>query len=114
MTRHAFIAIAIALVVSMWGCEAFNSDNTPFEGFNEKDIPTLGLVAGAHEGIYEGTATLADMDRSCPSVTEAEGDGVELGMNEHRRSAGSSRLFLHDCRHDWPHNHRTDRCEGVP
>jgi hypothetical protein len=77
MTRHVFIAVAIALVVSMWGCEAFNSDNTPFVGFDEKDIPAIpGLVAGAYEGLYEGTLTLADVEGSCPSVTEAEGDVV--------------------------------------
>jgi len=77
MTRHAFIVIAIALVASMWGCEAFNSDNTPFKGFDEKDIPTPGLVAGAHEGIYHGTMTLADAESACPSVTEVEGDAID-------------------------------------
>jgi len=77
MTRHIFIAIAIALVASMWGCEAFNNDNTPFVGFDEKDIPAIpGLVAGAYEGLYEGTLTLADVQGSCPGVTEAEGDAV--------------------------------------
>lgn len=36
-------------------------------------------------------------------------------MNEHRRSAGSSRLFLHDCRRGWPHDHPGDRCHwGLP
>ena len=78
MTRQAFIVLAIVLVASMFGCEAFNSDNTPFEGFNEKDIPTLGLVAGAHEGIYEGTLMLADAESGCPTVTEAEGDAVNV------------------------------------
>lgn len=77
MIRHIFIAIAIVLVVSMWGCEAFNNDNTPFVGFDEKDIPAMpGLVAGAYEGIYEGTSTLADVEGSCPCVTESEGESV--------------------------------------
>lgn len=78
MTRNALIILAIALAACMWHCSAFDSDNTPFEGFNEKDIPTPGLVAGVHEGIYEGTMTLADAERSCPSVTESEGDTVDV------------------------------------
>lgn len=77
MIRRIFVIFAVALIASMLGCEAFNSDNTPYTGFDEKDIPASpGLVAGAYEGIYEGTATLADVEGSCPSVTEAEGDAV--------------------------------------
>ena len=79
MIRHALIVVAIVLAAGMCHCNAFSSDNTPFEGFNEKDIPAMpGLVAGAHEGIYEGTMTLMRSEETCPGVTDAQGETSDV------------------------------------
>ena len=82
MIRNSLIVVAIALAACMWHCSAFDSDNTPFVGFNEKDIPAMpGLVAGAHEGIYEGTMTLMRSDEGCSGVQESQGDVSDVVLD---------------------------------
>lgn len=77
MMRRLMILVMVVLFVS--GCSAFDSDNTPYEGFNERDIPFNPFLAvGPYEGVYKGSMTLEEADEACASVSEAVGEAKEM------------------------------------
>lgn len=80
--RILVVAASLALLAS---CAAFDSSNTPYEGFSPDEIPVPQGV-GIYSGHYAGTKTLDSS--TCASVSDELGDQVPLEFDvEHRDTA---------------------------
>lgn len=81
------IVLALGLVL-ISGCAAFDTDNTPYDGFSPDLVPVLGGQAGPLSGYYIGDMTLDS--NTCQGVSDEVGKAAplvldvlqtELGMN---------------------------------
>ncbi len=62
------------------GCAAFDSDNTPYVGFDPDIVPVIpGGVPGIHSGFYAGTLTLDSNE--CEGVMDEVGTSSDLAVD---------------------------------
>jgi hypothetical protein len=74
------IAIGSCFVCCMSGCAAFDSDNTPYVGFDPDIVPVIpGGVAGIHSGFYTGTVTLDS--NTCAGLEEEVGTSKDFAVD---------------------------------
>jgi len=72
--------VAIFAVIMISGCAAFDSDNTPYVGFDPDIIPVIpGGVAGIHTGFYTGTVTLDS--NTCSGVQDEVGASKDFAVD---------------------------------
>lgn len=82
VTIFAVIAIAIGScsITCLCGCAAFDSDNTPYVGFDPDIVPVIpGGVAGIHSGFYTGTITLDS--NTCAGLEEEVGTVTNFAVD---------------------------------
>jgi hypothetical protein len=78
----AVIAIAIGScsICCLSGCAAFDSDNTPYVGFDPDIVPVIpGGIAGIHSGFYTGTITLDST--TCAGVEDEVGTSKDFAVD---------------------------------
>ena len=88
--RLIVLAMALALLS---GCAAFDTDNTPYEGFSPDLIPVLGGQAGPLSGYYIGDMTLDS--NTCQGVSDEVGKAIPLVLDIIQTELGMS-LTLED------------------
>lgn len=73
------ILVALFIPVLVCGCAAFDSDSTPFEGFDASQVPQIqGLSGGPLSGSYAGDMTLDS--NTCTSVSDTTGAKSSLTL----------------------------------
>ncbi|MBN1283610.1 MAG: hypothetical protein JXA24_07560 [Proteobacteria bacterium] len=74
------LVIIACILIAIGGCAAFDSDNTPYEGFSPDQVPLLpGKDIGIYSGYYAGTMTLDS--NSCAGVSDAVGEALDMSMD---------------------------------
>ena len=86
------IVLAMALVL-LSGCAAFDTDNTPYEGWSPDLIPVLGGQAGPLSGYYIGDMTLDS--NTCQGVSDEVGKAIALVLDVLQTDLGMN-LTLED------------------
>lgn len=77
--RLMIVALALFFVSA---CNAFDHDNTPFEGFSERDVPfNPFLTVAPYEGIYTGTIVLERLDEGCIGVEGTVGEEKPITLD---------------------------------
>ncbi len=80
MIRRLMIVALALLFVS--ACNALDHDNTPFEGFSERDVPFNPFITVApYEGIYSGTIVLESLDEGCIGVEDVVGEEKSITLD---------------------------------
>ena len=73
------VLLAIALLALMSGCAAFDTDNTPYAGFDPNLVTLPSLAKGAYNGSFTGTMTVDS--NTCAGVSDKVGDAVDAKMD---------------------------------
>jgi hypothetical protein len=73
--RGIFVGVVALLALS--GCAAFDTDNTPYAGFDQVQLPP-SVGGGPYAGYYAGTMTLES--NACEAVSDAVGDAVPIAF----------------------------------
>lgn len=71
------LAVLVLSLVS--GCAAFDTDNTPYSGFNPDEVQIPNGLSGPYNGNYEGTMTLDS--NTCAGVSDEVGAAIPLKIN---------------------------------
>jgi len=80
MIRRLILVVFALMFVT--ACNALDHDNTPFEGFSERDVPfNPFLAASPYEGDYSGTITLQSIEEGCPCDEGVVGEERPITLN---------------------------------
>lgn len=74
------LLVVLFAIFMIGGCAAFDSDNTPYVGFDPDIVPVIpGGVAGIHSGFYTGTVTLDSNE--CVGLMEEVGTSTDFAVD---------------------------------
>lgn len=80
--RLLVVAVALLVLPALSACSAFSHDNTPYEGFNESQIPVNPFLGtGPYEGVYTGTMTLDRADEDCVGIVDEVGVEIPVTLD---------------------------------
>ncbi len=71
--------LAVVVLTLMSSCAAFDTDNTPYAGFNPDEVVIPNGMSGPYNGKYSGTMTLDS--NTCASVSDEMGAAVAIMAN---------------------------------
>ncbi|MFA4873795.1 MAG: hypothetical protein WC956_04980 [bacterium] len=71
--------IVIAVLSLMAGCAAFDTDSTPYAGFNPDEVVFPTGMSGPYNGSFTGTMTLDSS--TCQGVSDEVGAAVPLNVD---------------------------------
>lgn len=74
------LLVVLFAIFMIGGCAAFDSDNTPYVGFDPSIVPVMpGGVPGIHSGFYAGTLTLDSNE--CEGVMDEVGTSSDFAVD---------------------------------
>ena len=74
------LLVVLFAILMIGGCDAFDSDNTPYVGFDPDIIPAFpGGKAGVHSGFYTGTLVLDT--NGCVGVADEVGTSTDFSVD---------------------------------
>ena len=74
------LILVLCVLISLGACAAFDTDNTPYEGFAPDEVPMIpGGAIGIYSGYYAGTMTVES--NACAGVADAVGDEIAFTLD---------------------------------
>jgi len=74
------LILVLCVLISLGACAAFDTDNTPYEGFSPDEVPMIpGGQIGIYSGYYAGTMTVES--NACAGVADAVGDEIAFALD---------------------------------
>lgn len=86
------LLVAVAAVVFLAGCSAFDSDNTPYEGLPPGEVmPAPGASANLYSGYYSGDMKVET--NTCQTVADEVGSAIAIALEVVQSDTAINVLF---------------------